>query len=74
MLDENERTLARNHSMSKRRKMERLLDPRRSINVPSKHLRFPSGVYNVADSYTSQPTAARNDDKAEETDDEFTFA
>ncbi|KAK9083446.1 hypothetical protein Scep_029917 [Stephania cephalantha] len=74
MFDENERTLARHHSMLKKRKMECLLDPKRSIAIPSKHLRFPSGVYNPADSYTSQPTAARNDDEAEETDDKFTYA
>ncbi|KAK9166396.1 hypothetical protein Scep_001587 [Stephania cephalantha] len=35
-------------------------------------LRFPSGVFNPANNYTSQPTASRNDDGAEDIDDEFT--
>ncbi|KAK9111879.1 hypothetical protein Scep_019398 [Stephania cephalantha] len=72
MVDDNKRILPRHHSMSERRKIQRLQDPKRSIDIPSMQLRFSLGVYNPADSYTLQPTAVRNDDGAEETDDEFT--
>ncbi|KAK9135549.1 hypothetical protein Syun_014879 [Stephania yunnanensis] len=56
MLDENKRTLACHHSMSERRVVEHSLIPRRNIDIPSLQLRFPSGVCNPANSYTSQPT------------------
>ncbi|KAK9107065.1 hypothetical protein Syun_023076 [Stephania yunnanensis] len=71
MLEENEQTL--NHFMSERR-MKCLLDPIRIIDVPSMQTRLLSRVFNPTDNYTSQPTATRNDEEVEESDEEFTSA
>ncbi|KAK9100938.1 hypothetical protein Scep_024368 [Stephania cephalantha] len=71
IIAKDERTLQHYHFMSKRRNDSRLEDSRRSVDIPSLQLQFPTGTYNPTDSYVSQPSTGMDED--DEVDDEFTY-